>query len=1035
MNPGQCNAGLFLLWNNMIKTFWEWIMGIFRGRGTVKTGHGNAQPTGGIFRPTIGGAPQLSVPSVLTNGKVGTAYSYPFQVTGIVLDWAVVTPSASGEVYGLPPGLSVSNAGVLNGVPTTAGQWSFTIRAHNNLGFAYKTVIIKIDPADTVTLPPTTPAAPVITTNTLSAGTQNTAYTATLAVTGVVDTYTWTGLPTGITASGGTISGTPTVYGTFVVTAMATNTGGNSPVKTYNLVLTQAVTVTAPDTAVVRTHGPASVAFNTAHTCTLTISPKPAEGNTLVIVLSDIFAGNVTVTDNQSASNVYTVENQASIDHPADETVKIIYCQNIIIGNPGSDYIITVYGDAFDPSFVFSAIEVSGVVNGSPVRAFGKGGTATNNTAYTLTASGPSTPEAGDLAVYVVQNSYPSGATGLGNAPGYTSINTQADATLYPTHQSGYKVLTAGGTVTATPTVTLSEDMFGILMVFAKGGTVSVPVTPNPSDVLTTELLISMATQPNVVQPSGSSGPYNAPLVGFDSEYGQPNDVKGPFVTASFSPSQGWTKLVPWGLIANLPGGPTGAIDKLWIAVKNLQLWQHSPARGWERKAFLVAPGHDIYRNDQALNTPAPTYQLNPTDDGARMRVSDLSLNAIWSGHAGVWHFYDYSGADLDADADFVVTCYQTRIEGDTISDRDTQFPNSKLCAYASGDLTSPGVNYTEIGHSKYVPLTTSWQWVGFPAGKTASPADVTPVPNTYYNYFRSIGFPSVEPQLLVTQDDPRVMWWVDPKLSFANQPSPVYQHMFSGPPWPALQTQSEAGLNDPTTGTLAFKRVPNPQNAADVSEANKVFLMRSGGSFSTFSTSGLHKTELLPAGSTLGVDYDTSRTVWIAFAVMPGPDLVPSNSGTNVFDMHNSETTIVAYSAVNMAADSGGQIYLNLSSKTAPSGVSDRITETVWSDTHNGADMFYIVIQCKLGHDVATHPFFKMWVAKNSGALTQVVNKIDYPIGYSDNGVFYYQKFGAYTFNGAGVTATNYFIGFFMLNDLPTPFALNENLMLSLIR
>lgn len=1031
MNPGQCNAGLFLLWNSMIKTFWEWIMGIFRGKGTSSTGHGNAAPSGGVFRPTLGGAPSFNNGTVLPNGKVGQAYSFQFQVSNTVLDWAVLLPAASGYTYGLPPGLSFDNFGLVTGVPSTpGGDYSWTMRARNNLGEALQTVILRIDPADTTTEPPTAPTAPVITTASLASGTQNTAYTATLAVTGSVDTYTWTGLPSGITATDGTISGIPTVYGTFTVTAKATNTGGVSPIKTYSLVIDQAVSSAPVNPSVVRTHGPVSTPFSADGTSSITITPKPAEGNTLVICLTDLFAGTTfIISDNQSASNVYTKVSSYAPSDPANSGSHIFYCQDIIITDPGIDYIITVTGPG-SPCFEWVALEVADVSSATPVRAQVTATTAVANADLTLDATAPSTPVAGDLAIFCNQIGYPTGATGGTIPAGWTTLYLQADSTSTATHQSGYKTLSGASAAVTVPS-TVSTEMFGVELVFRGTDGATVPVTPNPENVLTTEYLIQQMTQPNVVQPSGSSGPYPAPFVGFDSQWGQPNDVKGPFVTASAIPSQGWNRLVPWGLVCNLPGGPTGAIDKLWVAVKNLQGWQHSPARGWERKALLVAPDHDIYMNTQALNTPAPTYQLNPTDDGARIRMSDFSLNAIWSGHSGVWHFYDYGGALIDSDADFFVTCFQVRVEGDTIADRDTQFPNSQMCAYAAGDLTSPGVNYTEIGHSKYVPLTKDWQWVGCPAGKTASPANVSPVPDSYYNFFRTIPFPSLDPQLILTQSDSRKMWWVDPKLSFANQPDYTVLHAFVSGPFPSLQSQSEAGLLDPITGAVALKRVPNPQNAADVSEANKVFLTRSGTSFSGIS--GVKETQILGSGSTLGHDYDITKTAWIAFAVQPGSDMIPSGTGGAIFNM-NSGGSIVNYPPVQMYCEAGA-IKLDLSSKTAPASPTDKNTELVWSDTFNGSDIFYIVIQLKMGHDVGTSPMFNMWVKKNSGALTQVVAKTAYPIGYSDNGSnFYYQKFGINGDYGTGAVYTAYFKGFYLFNDTPTPFAITKELMLALL-
>src|SRR4051812_15755879 len=71
--------------------------------------------------------------SSLPSGKVGAAYSYAFQqnlqvtgdsaFTGAGVKWAVVDGS-------LPPGLSIdTSSGALSGMPTTEGNWPFSLGA------------------------------------------------------------------------------------------------------------------------------------------------------------------------------------------------------------------------------------------------------------------------------------------------------------------------------------------------------------------------------------------------------------------------------------------------------------------------------------------------------------------------------------------------------------------------------------------------------------------------------------------------------------------------------------------------------------------------------------------------------------------------------------------------------------------------------------------------------------------------------------------------------------------------------------------
>lgn len=78
-----------------------------------------------------------------SNGVVGVSYSQQFDLN----------PASSPTTYSLlsgtlPPGLSLTNVsndvGLLSGTPTTAGSYSFTLRATNSYGSADKAFTITI---------------------------------------------------------------------------------------------------------------------------------------------------------------------------------------------------------------------------------------------------------------------------------------------------------------------------------------------------------------------------------------------------------------------------------------------------------------------------------------------------------------------------------------------------------------------------------------------------------------------------------------------------------------------------------------------------------------------------------------------------------------------------------------------------------------------------------------------------------------------------------------------------------------------------
>jgi hypothetical protein len=168
------------------------------------------------------------------DGRVNEAYSATFTATGGAPPYTFGIASGS-----LPPGVSISNAGVVSGTPTSAGSYPFAVQATDSAGEKGSrgfTFVVKPPPL-------------VITTATLGNGVVSFPISATLAATGGTPPYKWsaTGLPDGVTLDSGTgaISGTPTKNGSFPVSVQVTDQDNQSGSRSYTIEIATQLSITS----------------------------------------------------------------------------------------------------------------------------------------------------------------------------------------------------------------------------------------------------------------------------------------------------------------------------------------------------------------------------------------------------------------------------------------------------------------------------------------------------------------------------------------------------------------------------------------------------------------------------------------------------------------------------------------------------------------------------------------------------------------------------------------------------------------------
>jgi hypothetical protein len=161
----------------------------------------------------------------LPTGSVFRNYHVNVQASGgqQPYNWSFVSGS-------LPPGVNF-NSGLIDGIPTNSGTFSFTVQVSDQQArTTNQTLSITINPALQIT------------TVSLPNGTNNLFYSANLAASGGIPPYTWQiggALPAGLNlnTNTGAISGTPTASGTVFFTTLVSDSNGGSATRDLSITI------------------------------------------------------------------------------------------------------------------------------------------------------------------------------------------------------------------------------------------------------------------------------------------------------------------------------------------------------------------------------------------------------------------------------------------------------------------------------------------------------------------------------------------------------------------------------------------------------------------------------------------------------------------------------------------------------------------------------------------------------------------------------------------------------------------------------
>jgi hypothetical protein len=342
----------------------------------------------------------------VTTGTVDAPFSQSFTQSGVGTHTPATFTLNSGS---LPPGLSLSTAGVLSGTPSQPGSFPMTVKVTDVNGCSgVSTTYTLVIGCQTITV--TNPAT--------TTGTVNVAFSQTFTQSGVgthtpANFSTASTLPTGFSLSAaGVLSGTTQQHNTFPIVVTVTDANGCTGTgSTYNLVINcQTITVTNPGVTTGTVGTPFSQSFSqTGGIGATTFSTASTLPNGITLSSAGLLAG--TPTQAGSFPIVVTATDSNGCTGSGATYTLVIACNVITVTNPG---VTTGTVDAaFSQSFGQTG------ANGTATFTLNSGSLPAGlslSTAGVLSGT-PSAPGSSSITVKVTDSN---GCTGI--SPTYTLV-------------------------------------------------------------------------------------------------------------------------------------------------------------------------------------------------------------------------------------------------------------------------------------------------------------------------------------------------------------------------------------------------------------------------------------------------------------------------------------------------------------------------------------------------------------------------------------------------------------------------------------
>jgi len=451
--------------------------------------------------PTVPGSYSVSVTVTDSNSPKSSAVrSYTLKVGVVSITTTALKPWTQGVNYAgaaqsisatggtspytftvasgsLPPGVSLSSAGQLTGVPTASGNFSFSVQVADTQGqTSTQSFNLLINPA------------PSILTSSLPLAVVGSAYQQTLKFTGGTLPVTWSitsgALPGGMTFDTGTgiISGTPTAAGKFSVTFALTDSTGASISKALQITVNPTLDIATPTSG---TGAPPSAIVGQAYSFTFTADGGGTPPYSWSIVAGSLplgltlnqFSGVVSGTPTAAGPFSFTIQLQDTSGATVLNTYNIIagaaasitttslpawtqgvagYKQTLTAtGGSGLGFTWSVSAGTMAPGLTLDP--ATGILSGTP--------TAAGSFQFTVTAQ-----DTGNSSLTVSQQ-----LTLVVNAPLAISTNSLPSAVQNTAYQQ--QIVTSGGTSPLTASITAGALPAGLALI-TKSGSLFISGTP-----------------------------------------------------------------------------------------------------------------------------------------------------------------------------------------------------------------------------------------------------------------------------------------------------------------------------------------------------------------------------------------------------------------------------------------------------------------------------------------------------------------------------------------------------------------------------